>query len=287
MDTGFQPNEIKIKCSDSFELSGALFIPQEIKAAVMIAPATGIKKRFYFSFARHLAEHGYVALTFDNRGIGDSSGKNINQVNASLVNWGKLDMTAALEYLKGNFPDKKYHLIGHSAGGQLMGLMENAKDLSSMFNFACSSGSIQNAEYPFKFLSFFFLRIFLPMSSFLFDQANNQWVGMGEPLPKLVAKEWSRWCAGKGYVKVDLGTKIKEHFYDEINIPTQWLHASDDDIANLENVKDMIRVYPKIESEIITLNPKKLGYPSIGHMSFFSSKKKELWSHALNWLDKF
>lgn len=44
-------NDIKIKCADGFQLSGTLYQPAQLKAAVMIAPATGIRKTFYHSFA--------------------------------------------------------------------------------------------------------------------------------------------------------------------------------------------------------------------------------------------
>jgi len=48
----------------------------------------------------------------------------------------------------------------------------------------------------------------------------------------------------------------------------------------------MADVLPKSPKEIISLNPKELGYESLGHMSFFSSKKKELWKYAVEWLEK-
>ncbi len=277
--------DIQITCEDQFELTGTLFTPTTVKGAIMIAPATGIRRGFYRAFASYLAENGYGVITFDNRGIGDSGSQKLNQVNASLPNWGKLDMTAVLETLKNQFPETKYHLVGHSAGGQLVGLMNNALSLSSMFNFACSSGCLGNMTYPFKLAASFFLNVYIPLSNFLFGRTNSQWVGMGEPLPKQVAQEWSRWCNGSGYVQTDLGTRITVHLYDDLSMPTRWVHATDDGIANLKNVKDMIRVFPNITSEIITLNPADHGHTEIGHMKFFSSRKKDLWRYALEWLD--
>ena len=277
----------RITCSDGIELSAGLFIPDiQPRAAIMIAPATGIKKTFYFSLASYLAENGYGVICFENRGIGRSHQGNINQVDASLINWGRLDMTAALESLKAKFPGVAYHLIGHSAGGQLLGLMENAPEIKSMFNYACSSGYIGNIPYPFKIQGSFFLRIFMPLSTWLFGQANNQWMGMGEPLPKKVARQWSKWCTNPGYVANDFGKAIRSHHYDELTLPSKWLHATDDPIANLANVKDMIRIYASIQAEIKTLNPKEMGFSSLGHMQFFSSKKKALWSLLLDWLDE-
>lgn len=279
--------EIKITCSDGFILGGSLFEVEKPKAAIMLGPATGIKRNIYQAFAGFLAENGYTVLTFNNRGIGDSKGAHINEGEPSLLKWGKLDMTAALEYLKEAYPDKEYHLIGHSAGGQLPGLMENALELKSIFNVASSSGSMSTLSGGFRLQSLFFLNFFIPLSNFLFGKTNSQWVGMGEPLPKKVASDWSRWCNGKGYVQVDLDTKIKEHHYREMELAALWIHPTDDEIANFENVKDMIRVFPNMKAQIKTLDPKDHGLKEIGHMKFFHPKNQVLWKYALDWFDQF
>ena len=134
----------------------------------MIAPATGIKRQFYSAFAKHLSANGFAVLSFDNRGIGGSIEGSLNSRSPSLTNWGELDMTAVLEYLKREFNNKNYHLIGHSAGGQLVGLMKNAKDLKSMFNFGSSSGSLKYSKYPFKLKSTFWLNFYIPISNLIF-----------------------------------------------------------------------------------------------------------------------
>lgn len=275
-----------IHCEDNFKLVGNFFIPEKIKAAILIAPATGIKQQFYQAFAKYLQTQGFAVLTFDNRGIGASKAPSLRDRNLSLTNWGTLDMTAALEHLKKNIPNVDYHLIGHSAGGQLIGLMNNAKDLKSVFNVGSSSGSIQYARYPFKFKSSFWLNFYIPVSNFIFGHTKSQWVGMGEPLPKYVSKEWSRWCNGKGYVKVDLDSRIKKHYYHELSFDSLWVHATDDEIANTATVQDMIRVYSNINATTLTLSPEDYGYKDIGHMKFFSSTRSQLWSIATNWLNK-
>jgi len=277
-------NNVKIKCSDGFELGATVYRPEKIAGAIMIAPATGIKQVFYNSFATFLAEHNYAVVCFDNRGVGESIKGPINEVNASLVNWGELDMPAVLDYLINEFPNQKYHLVGHSAGGQLVGLMHNAQQISSMFNFACSSGYIPNMPYPFRFYAKFYLNFFISTSNLLFGKTNSQWVGMGEPLPKKVAAQWQKWCNGGGYVKTEFGDEVKQHLYNDLDFPSRWLYATDDDIANLKNVEDMIDVFPKLPTEIVKLDPKELGKKEIGHMGFFRSKHKDLWGRVLEWL---
>ncbi len=277
---------ISIICDDGFPLAATLYQPKTVKAAVMIAPATGIKQTFYNSFALFLADSGFGVICYDNRGIGKSRKGSINDGDPSLITWGREDMSAVLEKLKDLFPETTYHLVGHSAGGQLVGLMKNTNDLGSIFNFACSSGSIRNMGFAFKFQALFFMNVFIPINNLLFGQTNSQWVGMGEPLPKKVATQWSQWCNGSGYVAMAFEKEIDKHAYDEIDIPALWLHATDDSIANLANVKDMISVFPNLKSEIVTLEPRILGFKEIGHMKFFSSKNKKLWNYAVNFLNE-
>lgn len=250
----------------------------------MIAPATGIKRGFYTAIAEYLAGQGCAVMTFDNRGIGDSLGTSVKHSTATARDWGYLDMPAILSELIEQFPEASYHLVGHSAGGQLVGLMHNHDKLSSMFNFACSSGQLRNMNWRYQFKAQFFMNGFIPLNNILFGYTNTQWVGMGEPLPKGVAKEWRYWCNGAGYVETAFGKSIKQHWYDEVNCPALWVNATDDDIANNINVDDMTRVFTQQKPERLTLNPTEHGLREIGHMKFFSRKSKKLWPVLDEWL---
>jgi predicted alpha/beta hydrolase len=277
----------EISCSDNTNISATLYTPiKTSKAAVMIAPATGIKQEFYANFAKCLAENDFAVMTYDNRGIGRSLQGKLKKNKTSLQSWGQIDMPAVLDELKKRYPDSKYHLIGHSAGGQLVGLMPNSHDFSSMFNVACSSGRIANMKMPFFIQAHFFMNVVIPLSNLVFGYTKSQWVGMGEPLPKKVAQQWAKWCNGQGYVKTAFGKSIHKHNYDTLDFPSMWLNAIDDQIAINENVDDMLEVFPKLKAERLTLNPQKYGLKEIGHMKFFSRKNKVLWELALKWLEK-
>lgn len=280
-------SEISITCDDQVQLAATKFSPKkEIIAAVMIAPATGIKRQFYAPFATYLAEHGYGVISFDNRGIAQSLAGKIKENNASVQCWGEQDSPATLTTLKKCFPDKHYHLIGHSAGGQLVGLMPNANELSSIFNVACSTGSLRNMPFAYRLRAHFFMNFFIPFSNFAFGHTKSQWVGMGEPLPKEVAKQWQLWCNDKGYVKSAFGKTIHQHYYDDLTVPSMWINAIDDEIANNKNVEEMASVFTRINPITLTLSPKEHGLSEIGHMKFFSRRSKVLWQYALDWLAK-
>lgn len=280
---------VTITCRDHVDISGQIYIPSQTpKGAIMIAPATGIKQGFYAKFATYLAEQGYGVITYDNRGIGRSLQGRVSKSKASLQCWGEQDATAVLDNLINAFPNTKYHLIGHSAGGQLVGLMPNSKSLSSVFNYACSSGRLKNMTMPYKLKAHYFMNFYIPVSNLIFGHTKSQWVGMGEPLPKKVARQWQLWCNGQGYVKTAFGKTVFEHLYDDLDIPSLWVNASDDEIAINENVADMISVFSKMKhnAQTKTLTPTEHEVKDIGHMKFFSSKRQSLWPLATDWLSQ-
>lgn len=279
--------DITITCADGENLAATVFTPESSpKAAIMIGPATGIKRQFYFNFATYLAENGFGVISFDNRGIGESLIGDINSSKASLQLWGEMDMPAVLEQLQTEFHGIKYHLIGHSAGGQLVGLMHNAEDFASIYNFASSSGQLRNMRSSYLVKAHFFMNFFIPMSNLIFGHTKSQWVGMGEPLPKLVAKQWRQWCNGQGYVKTAFGSSVTTHLYNDLTTPSMWVNAIDDDIAIDANVEDMISVFKSMNAEKLTLKSEDAGMNEIGHMKFFSRHAQLLWPHTLEWLDK-
>lgn len=272
------------------ETSADLNTSTDIKKAVMIAPATGIKRQFYHHFASFLAENGFGVITFDNEGIGESLSTSLAQSDASLISWGRHDMPAVLDALHLEFADASYHLIGHSAGGQLIGLMPNYKSLDSVFNVACSSGRIKNMTMPYRLKAMGFMDAFIPLSNLVLGYTPSDKIGMGEPLPRGVARQWREWCHGSGYIQTALDKTIHNHFYNELSVPALWLGFSDDEIANSKNMDDMIRVFPKMSVEKHFLDPKDFGVSSIGHMRYFSrkthDKAPQLWQMAIDWLNK-
>lgn len=281
------PQDLIIESSRGDHLAATYFSPiSTVKGAVLIGPATGITRQFYKYFASYLSRAGYGVLTFDNYGIGGSLATSVKACDASLISWGEHDLSLALNCLITKLPDVPTHLIGHSAGGQLVGLMSNAHSLTSVFNVACSSGQLSNMRFSYWLKAQYFMNIFIPVSNRLFGCIHSDWVGMGEKLPKHVGRQWRHWCNGQGYIKTAFGGEVTQHFYDELSMPMHWLNAIDDDIANNKNVDDMLSVFTKVNAEKTTLAPQEHQLKEIGHMKFFSRKSESLWQLPLNWLDR-
>lgn len=280
--------DVSFKSSLGHLLTATLFFPTDCpRGAILIGPATGISREFYQHFATFLAQSGFGVLTFDNYGIGGSKTSSVKDCDASLVTWGQGDLTAAFDCLKDTFPNTQYHLVGHSAGGQLIGLMENNQQLSSVFNVACSSGQLSNMTLRYRVKAHYFMNAFIPINNWIFGQTNSDWVGMGEKLPRRVASQWRRWCNGQGYVQTGFGSDINQHNYDTLSLPIHWVHAIDDDIANAKNVEDMIRVFPQCQHTTTMLIPNDYQLKEIGHMRFFSRRSNGLWPMVIQWINQY
>ncbi len=132
---------LTITCSDHYSLSGRFYAAQGTQQAlpVLICPATGITQQFYHHFASWLADQGYAVLVFDFRGIGESLHEPLKKSKASIVQWGQLDIPAAMEVLLNKTQTTQVILLGHSAGGQLLGINPNYEKVAKVIAVAGST----------------------------------------------------------------------------------------------------------------------------------------------------
>lgn len=275
--------KIQFVTQDGYSLNGR-FYPKNAstsvaqKLPILIGAATGIKQGFYQKFAEYLASQGHDVFTFDFRGIGDSLYEAIAQSKATITDWGRYDLPAALETLLTKAQAPQAILLGHSAGGQLLGLMHNHNKVAKVVAVAGSSGNLKGLKGRTKLMAPLMFNVVFPASSLLKGFAATKMFGMGENLPKGVGAEWRRFCSRPGYAINALGNSVHTHFYDAIQTPIVSIHASDDEIATERNVKDFLSTFPTTQTDLITLKPSDYGYKHIGHMAMFKASHHKLWS---------
>ena len=269
-----------IECKDNYKLA-AQFYPANNHSKqypVLICPATGITKVFYHAFAEWLNQQGYAVLSFDFRGIGESLHGAIKDSTASIADWGMLDIPAAIDTLLARTQAEKVIIIGHSAGGQLLGITPNYQKVAKVLAIAGSTGHVKDLKGKTKLLAPVMFNVVFPLSSLVKGYGATQFIGMGENLPKRVAKQWAEFCSKPGYVTNTIGKTIFEDYHANIQCPITALAATDDEIATRANVKDLLRLYPNAPTKFIELNPQQLGYKQIGHMLMFKKSHHKLWS---------
>src|SRR5690349_14184972 len=144
-----------ISATDGFNLDAILFEPTSPKACIQVNSATGVKKEFYKNFAEYLASNNYAVVIFDYRGIGKSRPQSLRGFTALNHEWGQKDMAAVLDWLDDRCPSLKKYFVGHSAGGQQMGFMDNHHKISKAISISSSTGYWWWLSSPYKYFTLF------------------------------------------------------------------------------------------------------------------------------------
>jgi len=279
-------SKIQIVSRDGFMLDAILLKAEStLKGVVLLAGGTGIKKEFYLNFSRYICEHGYHVLLFDYRGIGGSKPKSLRGFKAMNHEWGQKDMPAILDWLAQSYPALPKFLIGHSAGGQQLGMMDNHHLFSKALLISSSIGYWKWLSSPYKYFTLFIWRGLTPILLSTVGYLPASWFALGEDLPKGVAAEWRSWCLNQQYFGKYFGTTIQKQFYSEVKLPLHFLFPEDDTIATDKTVQSLRGFYTQasITVEKIILREHKL--QQVGHLGFFSRKvKNTLWNKAITFL---
>ena len=269
---------MEITARDGYRL-GATLYGEPSRKAVLILPATGVPQSYYARFAAWLATRGFQVLTFDYRGIGRSLSGNIRDVRARMRDWALLDATAAIASLSA----AKVHVVGHSFGGQALGLLPRERIASALI-VGSQSGYWRNWPPLARLWMWPVTHFVLPGVATLHGYFPGSRFGFGEDLPKGVAIEWASWCRNPTYLVGALGV---EDAYARFAAPLRAYAFSDDPFGPLHAVKKLLELYPGSRSEVRHLTPADLGVPRIGHFGFFREPFRDsLWREAHEWLER-
>lgn len=268
-----------IVCADGQRLRG-LFVPARgaIRGLpVLVSPATGVKQHFYLRFADWLAGQGHDVLVFDYRGIGLSLHGRLADCRARLADWGRLDQAAALAWLLQRSGSPEAAIVGHSAGGQMIGLLPNHHRVARLVGVAASTGWFRGMRPGFAFKARLGLRALLPLGIRVVGYAPSRVFGLGENLPAGVARDWGRWCARGGYATNAVHRAPEHDFHARVRCPVTVLHAEDDEIATPATVADLLRTLPAAPRQALRVRPAAWGLRGIGHLDWFRGSHRALW----------
>ncbi|MDQ7744710.1 alpha/beta hydrolase family protein [Hydrogenophaga pseudoflava] len=282
MNIPHQPTDetVSITCADGQRLRGH-FIARSGGAPgglpVLISPATGVRQHFYLRFARWLAAQGHDVLVFDYRGIGLSLQGRLKDCRATLADWGQQDQVAALDWLLARTGAAQAVIVGHSAGGQMIGLLPNHHRVARLVGISASTGWFKAMRPGFRLKANFGMRLVLPLGTRLTGYGTTALLGLGENLPAGVALQWSRWCARGGYATNAVRHQPERDFHAQVRTPVTVLHAEDDDIANPATVADLLRTLPAAPRQAHCLKPRDLGLRHLGHLDWFRQSHQSVW----------
>lgn len=283
-DTKLCGKHFRVTTRDHFELAATLYGNPDGSAqpVVLICPATGVKRHYYARYAQFLVEHGFSAVTFDYRGIGDSRPSTLNKFQARMHEWGEKDIDAMIGWIEENCPGRQVLAVVHSVGGQVLGLAQKSAHLAAVVMVGSQSGYWRLWPFPMHYGILILWYVLIPVLSALLTYFPSQWFGMGENLPAGVAMEWAAWGRQPKYV---LSKKHPAKYFAEIKAPILALNFSDDTFAPRRAAQEIMTFYANAPREQRFIDPRDLGVKSIGHFGFFRETFRDsLWQQTVEWL---
>lgn len=278
--------QIELITQDKLTLAATLFIPTgRIKAGVILNSATAVKQGYYENFARYLMAQDYLVITYDYRGIGRSAIANPRDKRLTMQAWGEHDLATVIDWATTHYQGIDWHCIGHSVGGQIIGLADNNTRLKSVYCVSAQSGYWKNWEAAGQPKMLLMWYAVIPGLSALLGQIPGALLG-GEPLPEGIARQWAYWGRNEDYIVEKKGKPIRDGFA-RIKCAMKFLLIEDDlEFAPPKAVAALKQFYANADAQITRINPKQFGEKPIGHFGFFKKQYREtLWQDALQWLN--
>ena len=279
---GIQEIHLTLNASDGHLLAATLYEPAAPHATVQINGATGVPRRYYRAYARYLAQHGYAVLCYDYRGIGDSRWHAATRSQIRMRYWGERDLSFMLQWLKARHPQVPLYAIGHSAGGQMLGLAPNNHLVDAALAIASQSGHWRLWPTRLQPVMAALWYGVLPVSVFALGKVPA--AVMGSELPGGVAREWARWCRNPHYISDERGRPLREHFDAYRGRMRFYAIADDAFYAPLAAVRELAGFYRNAQTEVRVLDGGAFGLRRVGHFGFFRRDAQALWPETLDWL---
>jgi predicted alpha/beta hydrolase len=286
-------DDITFPATDGYLLGATLFLPRGAKRhAVLINSATAVPRKIYRGFAGYLARRGCAVLTYDYRGIGDSRQKSMVGFNqpkslvgfkASMADWAALDVTAAVAWMRERYKTLPLNYVGHSFGGQALGLLANNTEVSRALLIAAQAGYWKLMASPERYRVYAMLNFIGTPLTRLMGYAPG-WSGIGEDLPKDVFLRWTHWVMSPRYLFDDPRLTTLPNF-PKYQGAMRALCLSDDPWATRPAVELLCSGFTAIKPDILTITPADAGVTKIGHLGFFRAEHRDtLWRGAAEWI---
>jgi predicted alpha/beta hydrolase len=267
---------LTVSCHDGYVLRGHLWEPAPTTVrgspgVVVIAAATGVKASYYRRYAAFLAENGFTAITFDYRGIGESRGATIRNVQARWYDWGLKDLDAVLGWALRNGGGGDLNVVGHSFGGFAAGMAGNGRQVKRLLAVGAQHAHWRDYQRGHRLRYWWRWHTVMPLLTWGHGYFPGKRLGWLEDLPKGVATDWARSPS-------DFNARLPATIAEEIRAnqaaftaDTLAVAATDDPFATEAAVARGLSYYPNSNATLVRLKPEDFGLNEIGHFAPFHS----------------
>ncbi len=278
---------VDIVCQDGVMLGGHLWLRTGGGncGKIVVNPATGVLARYYHAYAQFLADHGFVVLTYDYRGIGQSRPAHLRGCNYRWADWGEQDFAAALGFLDAHAPDGPMLVVGHSIGGFLPGFARNAPLVHRMLTVGAQYAYWRDYAAAHRMRLLMKWHLAMPILTAICGYFPGRKLGWLEDLPAGVANDWSfRRARMELSHPRDARQDILRRFA-AVTADVLAIGVTDDEVGTEAAILRALRYYKNARPVEVALSPADLGLERIGHFSLFHKRHAaDFWLDTLLWL---
>ncbi len=281
------PIRVRIICDDGVGLGGDLWAPSSGPASgqVIINGATGVLSRYYHRYARFLASHGLVVLTYDYRGIGLSRPERLRGSDFKWRDWGQKDFEAALSMMLRAHGSVPLAVIGHSIGGFLPGLAKSASRIGRLLTVGAQYAWHGDYAPAHRWRLIWKWHVVMPALAAVCGYFPGRKLGWLEDLPKGVALEWA-------FRRSDFELSHPPEERDKVLEGLETVRASilslimsDDEFGTAQAGQRALSYYKGADRTMVLLRPSDFGSEAIGHFALFHDRySHSFWPQTLEWL---
>lgn len=258
---------------DGYPLAARFFEPPATvrgawRGSVLVVPAMGVPQAYYQPFAAWLANHGYLAVTFDYRGMGLSRHGPLRRVQADVFTWAEQDTATVLDAITARAPGVPLTWIGHSLGGQILPFVPNRTRVAKMITVGTGSGYWKENSPPLKKRVWLLWYGVAPLTLPLFGYFPGSLFNMVGDLPRGVMQQWRRWCLHPEYAVGVEGEPVRARFA-AVKTPILSLSFTDDEFMSAANTRSLHAFYTGAPKAMLRIDPRDAGVKRIGHFGFF------------------
>ncbi len=282
--SGIVVQDTTIAARDGYHLAATVFAPETPPhRVVLINSATAVPRKIYRGLASYLAEQGFAVVTYDYRGIGGSRRGPLRGFNVRMRDWAALDVAGAIDHMRLVWPKLPLAVIGHSFGGQAVGLAPNNSEISRALFVAAQAGYWRLFHSPERYRVYAMLRLIGSPIARVLGYVPGK-LGIGEDLPRDVFLEWTGWVMRPRYFFDDASLDALENF-PNYRGALRALCLTDDPWATPAAVDLLCSGFIGATAERIDIHPGDAGVAKIGHFGFFRPEHRDtLWRDAAEWL---
>lgn len=262
-------------------LNVRLFEADNARSVVIIAGAMGVAQHCYEKFARFLTSQGLTAITFDYFGTGESLRTPVKDCTVQLTEWASEDCQAVIRMAGERYPGLCLQWIGHSVGGQLLGLTPNVNQLDNIVTIACGSGYWRENSPPTRRVAWLLWYFLVPVSLRLTGYFPGKRLNIVGDLPPNVIRQWRRWCLNPEYSVGAEGEAARQQ-YSGVTAPISTVAFTDDEMMSRRNTESLHGFYSNAPVTYRFISPQDIGEQRIGHLGWFRERFREsIWQGTL------